>query len=139
MEVRAYRKWASFIGIAFCILLCCGLGGCLGRGTDQVKQVESGSKPESTIEKGDHHSYIENELVGIFETEADAQAAAELYGIELTSYSNQIAVFTCDGDPRALIEQGEKNGWPQLSLNRIYTAHGEKDSGDKKGARDNNR
>ena len=67
--------------------------------------------------------YAENELVGVFETEQQAQEAAELYGIELESYSYQVAVFIYEGDIMELIELGQKNGWPPLSLNRVHKAY----------------
>ena len=132
MKMRVYRKMGSLIGVAFFVLLCCGLGGCFGRGIDPPKELGSDVMPDNTSERGGNQSYVPNELVGIFETEAEAQDAAELYGIELTSYSNKIAVFSCEGDPIELIEQGEKNGWPQLSLNRIYTTHDVKDRAEKR-------
>jgi len=70
----------------------------------------------------DSYSHVPNELVGLFETEQQAQEAAELYGIELTSYLYGVAVFTYEGNLQELIEQGQKNGWPLLSLNRIHSA-----------------
>ncbi len=59
------------------------------------------------------------ELMGIFETKEEAQKAAELYGIELISYEQQVAVFSIEEgeDPLKIISKGEENGWPELAVN----------------------
>ena len=66
-------------------------------------------------------SYVEGELVGLFESEEEAIACAELYGIELLSFNNRVAVFGVEGDLKKLIEKGKENGWPELSLNYVYS------------------
>jgi len=66
-------------------------------------------------------SYVEGELVGLFESEEEAIACAELYGIELLSFNNRVAVFSVEGDLKKLIEKGKENGWPELSLNYVYS------------------
>jgi len=72
--------------------------------------------------KPDDEFYVPEELVGLFVKEQAAKECAELYGIELESYSYDVAVFMCESDPLELIAKGKKKGWPQLSLNHIYQA-----------------
>ena len=124
MKIRVYKRVTSVIGVMVCVLLCFGLGGCSGRQAEKEKPDDD-AVPEDMVEREGSPSYIPDELVGLFDTEGQARDAAELYGIELLSYDNQVAVFRCEGDPKALIEQGEANGWPQLSLNRVYKSFDE--------------
>lgn len=109
--MRVYKRMVRVVGVAFCVLLCFGLGGCSSR------QAPESAQPERVGVSGDLPT-ASSELVGSFESEEQAQSAAELYGIELVSYEYEVAVFRYEGDPEALIEKGEKNGWPELSVNR---------------------
>ena len=97
------------------VLLCACLFGCFWRSPKRAPAAIG-------LVPSDRLPYVPDELVGTFASEALAEEAAELYGIELYSYGNEVAVFKCAGDPMALIELGEKNGWPRLSLNMIYQA-----------------
>ncbi len=63
------------------------------------------------------------ELVALAETEEEAKAIAEQYGIELVSFSYGVATFHTEEDPQDVIARGEKNGWPTLSLNREVNAY----------------
>ena len=62
------------------------------------------------------------QLMASAETLEEAQKLAELYGIELVDYSYQIALFRTEEDPRAVIQRGKENGWPELSLNHTAKA-----------------
>jgi len=88
-----------------------------------VKDFESpgGAPPDSAGNQGGE-AYEPNQLVGLFENEEQAKECAELYGIELQSFSYGVAVFKVEGDPNMLIEKGKDNGWPELSLNHKITA-----------------
>ena len=128
MRKEASKKTASIVSVFLCMFLCVGFSGCFGKVSKEVRL-------DNDIES----DYISDELVGMFETETEAQEAAELYGLDLVSYENQIAVFKCDGDPKDYIEAGEANGWPPLSLNYIYKISGEEIKEKNKNARFNNR
>ena len=54
------------------------------------------------------------------DSEEAAQEIADLYGITLVSVNYGLAKFTTDRDPKAVIAEGKANGWPELSLNRVY-------------------
>lgn len=109
------KKRAKTIGIVFSALLFAGAFGF-------IKNKAGGNGgAEGMRPSGD--PYVSNELVGVFDTRGEAETAAGLYGIELASYSDKVAVFKCEGDPGETIERGRKNGWPELSQNQVYSAY----------------
>lgn len=61
-------------------------------------------------------------LIADVDTKEEAQQIAEQYGITLVSYGNGIATYQTDKDPFEVIAEGEKKGYPQLSLNLIQEA-----------------
>ncbi len=63
------------------------------------------------------------ELVASVETEEEAKAIAEQYGMELVEFSYGVATFHTEEDPKDVIARGEENGWPTLSLNREVNAY----------------
>lgn len=62
------------------------------------------------------------QLIASAETLEEAQKLAELYGIELVDYGYHIALFRTEEDPKAVIQRGRENGWPELSLNHTAKA-----------------
>lgn len=63
----------------------------------------------------------ETELTALADSQEEADEIAELYGIELKSYSYGVAVFTTEEDPQKLMQLGEEEGYPELQYN--YTFH----------------
>ena len=59
----------------------------------------------------------EGQLLCVAETREEAEEIAELYGIELIRYQEELAVYSTGEDPREVIRRGQENGWPELSLN----------------------
>ena len=57
------------------------------------------------------------ELIALAEDQTEAEKIAELYEIELSSFSDGIAVYTTDKDPQELMELGDNNGYPALTVN----------------------
>ena len=67
--------------------------------------------------------YSEEEpLMATVSSREEAEELAELYGITLVNYGYQLATFHTDEDPREVIAKGEKNGWPELTLNTVQKA-----------------
>lgn len=68
---------------------------------------------------GNMQDKTERELMGVFGSKEEAEAAAELYNIKLKDFGQRVAVFTADPgvDIQELIEKGKSNGWPELSIN----------------------
>ena len=63
------------------------------------------------------------ELFCLADTEEEAEEIAELYDIELVSYSNGVAVFHTEENPNDVIEKGKANNWPLLETNHTVSAH----------------
>lgn len=63
----------------------------------------------------------ENQLMALADTEEQAQEIAEQYGITLVSYEGGTAVYHTEEDPFSVIVRGQENGYPELSLNYVYT------------------
>lgn len=76
--------------------------------------------PSQTLEFSaiDNAGLAEDQLMTLVETKEEAEAIAQQYGIELTYFSEGVAAFRTDEDPQTVIDRGEKNGYPQLYLNR---------------------
>ncbi len=63
-------------------------------------------------------SYAEGrELFCTVESREEAEEIAELYGIELVSFSYRVATFHTEEDPGAVVQRGRDNGWKALSVN----------------------
>lgn len=77
-------------------------------------------KIEMDVEGGE---IAENQLVGIVDTEEQAQEIAEQYGITLVSYEYGIAVYHTQEDPLEVISRGQESGYPALSLNYVQTIY----------------
>lgn len=85
------------------LLLFCGCG-------KQQMEPESVSGPELA----DH-----GQLYCLAEDQVSAEEIAELYGISLIEFGDGVAIFSTEEDPNAVIEKGQANGWPVLSLNTV--------------------
>lgn len=59
----------------------------------------------------------EEQLMALVETEEEAESIAEQYGIELTSFSEGVAVYKTEENPADVIARGQDNGYPQLFMN----------------------
>lgn len=57
------------------------------------------------------------QLLYTAENQKEAEEIAALYGIQLVSYSNDLAVYYTEESPEDVIRRGTENGWPELSLN----------------------
>ena len=128
---KNYSRNNKFLRAITSALICVSIilfsSGCSGGAPvseEPSGSIESSEPAENNgqNDQGGEPMYVPNELVGSFETEKEALKAADLYGIELVSFSYGIALFRCEGDPEALIKKGQLNGWPELSLNHIMQA-----------------
>lgn len=64
----------------------------------------------------------EQPLMALANTQEEAQEVAELYEIELYSFEEGVAVYATDRDPYDVIAEGDKKGYPPLSVNYVRTA-----------------
>jgi len=124
--MKALSKFRWIIIAALCVAVGLFLFGWLGspRGIfAPTREVEptGGVRPGIPGNQGGG-SHAPDQLVGLFDDEEQAKECAKLYGIELVSFNYGVALFKVEGDPKAIIEKGLKNGWPELSLNNRFEA-----------------
>lgn len=100
-------------GILGFLLLACGT---IDREIEPVKELSSANIVEQDLSKGDNEKMIE--LTALVSSQEEAEKTAELYGIDLVSYSSGIAVYSTDKNLGDLNALGQKNGYPRLSLNQ---------------------
>ena len=111
--MKPLTKYKWIIIAALCVAMGLFLFGWFGS--------PKGVKPEKPDDQGGA-AYMPDQLVGVFDDEEQAKECAKLYGIELISFNFGVALFRVEGDPKAIIEIGIKNGWPELSLNHKFEA-----------------
>lgn len=128
---------AATIGII--LLSMAGLSGC-GRARELVEMNEmgqSGSEQEliaiplpgyeavnADENSEDNESDGKKKLTAMVEDLEEAEKIADLYDIELDSYSYGVAVYVTDKDVQELINMGEENDYPTLTPNhkdKLYT------------------
>lgn len=102
-------------------VLCIGMFGSLLMGCNGRRKLD-----ESSVQKVPQFIEMENstedgtkvtELIALAENRAEAEKIAELYKIELSSFSDGVAVYTTEKDPQELMELGDNNGYPTLTVN----------------------
>ena len=106
-----------FLIIFLLLLLPLGLWGCKRSG--DISRPENIAPWKDSDSKGIGSVSEEGQLMGFAESQEDAEALAELYGITLVEYQNGLALFHTDEDPKEVIRRGQEKGWQELSLNRV--------------------
>lgn len=104
-------------------VICIGLFGsllvaCSSRELDDsfVQQVPHFAETEQSSQD----EKKETELIALAQDQEEAEEIAELYGIELLSFSDGVAVFTTDKELQDLMETGDINGYPTLTVNNAH-------------------
>ena len=64
------------------------------------------------------------ELFCLASSQENAQEIADMYGIELVSFSEGVATFHTEENPVDVINRGIEKGYPVLELNSIMTIDG---------------
>ncbi|MCR5790912.1 MAG: hypothetical protein K6G83_13580 [Lachnospiraceae bacterium] len=90
-----------------------------GESADPLIEMDNPDKPFSP--SGLPEVAPGEELLALADTEEEARKIASLYGIELVRFSYGVATYHTDRDLKEVISQGEKNGWPVVSINYIQT------------------
>ena len=104
------------VSVLLALVLLSGLSACGEKG-------EKGVIPAET-EKPRFSEYADGEeLFGAAGSEEEAKKIAELYGIELVSFSQGIATFHTEEDPSTVVKRGKDNGWPLIEVNRLNQAY----------------
>lgn len=131
------RRAAIALGFILCSIA--GLSGC-GRNRELVEMTERTEsikgqeltalpRPESKLwssnegDSADSESEETTSLTALAEDMEEAEKIADLYGIELESFSYGVATYTTDKDVQELMNLGEENDYPTLApnnLNKLY-------------------
>lgn len=112
----------TLLFIAFLALLLCG---CQRSGkADYIPKETTSptvtSELQTPVDETFHVPVDEDaQLLCQVQSQEEADAVAELYGIELVSYYHGLATYRTEENPREVILRGETQGWPELSLNQI--------------------
>lgn len=126
------------VTIGLILLSMAGLGGC-GRERELVEMSELGQRGEEqelialplpgheavNSDEGseDSESDGKTKLTALAEDLEEAEKIADLYEIELDSYSYGVAVYVTDKDVQELIDMGEENDYPTLTPNHKDKLH----------------
>lgn len=131
------EKVAVIIGLI--LLSAAGLSGCgrerefveiTGVERDNAKQeiiampIPESEAFSSTGNSAEDESEETTKLTALADDLEEAEKIADLYGIELDSYSYGVAVYVTDKDVQELISLGEENDYPTLAPNhkdKLYT------------------
>ena len=107
------------------LLAAVGLWGCGGKKEltkvavdDNIPKLQKlGDKNDFSVESSENDGSTTTELTALADNQEEAEEIAELYGIELSSYSYGVATYTTDKNPQELIELGIENEYPALIQN----------------------
>ncbi len=90
----------------------------------KFQKLESSDEEAPPADALEDDAVVTTELIALADTREEAEEIAELYGIELSTYSSGVATYTTDKNASELIEMGAENGYPALSPNyenKLYT------------------
>lgn len=107
------------------LLAAVGLWGCGGKKEltkvavdDNIPKLQKlVDKNDFSVESSENDGSTTTELTALADNQEEAEEIAELYGIELSSYSYGVATYTTDKNPQELIELGIENEYPALIQN----------------------
>ena len=107
------------------LLAAVGLWGCGGKKEltkvavdDNIQKLQKlVDKNDFSVESSENDGSTTTELTALADNQEEAEEIAELYGIELSSYSYGVATYTTDKNPQELIELGIENEYPALIQN----------------------
>ncbi len=102
-------------------VLCIGMFGSLLVACNDRRKMDESSIPKISqfieTENASETEKKQTELIALAEDQTEAEKTAKLYGIELISFSDGVAVYTTDKDLQELMELGDNNGYPTLTVN----------------------
>ena len=125
----------TVIAVGLVLLSMAGLCGC-GRNRELARMIADDKLPplqkaELVDEDGlpivsaENNDSANKEVIALADTREEAEEIAELYGIELNTYSYGVATYTTDKNLQELIDLGVENDYPTLTPNYEVELHGE--------------
>lgn len=123
------------LALGLILLSAAGLWGC-GRDRELAKVSVDDSLPKiqkakvinesgSPISSTENDTSEAKELIALADTREEAEEIAELYEIDLSSYSYGVATYTTDKNTQELIELGAEKGYPALTPSYSLELHTE--------------
>lgn len=122
----------TVIAVGLILLSVAGLTGC-GRNRELTKissddttleLLQSSELENEPTPSTDSDSNVLSQLTALADTQEEAQEIADLYGIELKSYSYGVATYTTDKNLREIFDLGLENNYPELTPdfeNQLHT------------------
>lgn len=117
----------------FVVLLCClfFFFGCQEKAelhpVDSTNPISSEVAPaerpvtDDVVTDDELETSVQGQLLALVDTQEEAEEIAALYGIELLSFSDGVAVYYTEEDVSSVIARGKENGWVELSENNLHT------------------
>ena len=123
----------TVIAVGLVLLSVTGLCGCgreLTRMTPDdnlpsIQKLQPVNEDGSSVDSTGNNDSALTELVALAETREEAEQIAELYGIELSTYSYGVATYITDKNLKELMKLGEENDYPTLTPNYEVELHDE--------------
>ncbi len=86
------------------------------------RRDEAAATPSEGKSHGSEHAQVEEyvkgeELLCLADSEEEAKEIADMYGVDLVSFSYGVATFHTDDDPQDVIKYGIEQGYPVLEIN----------------------
>jgi len=111
------------VTLGFVLLSAAGLSGC-GR-NHELTRISSDNTNLELLPDSEPENEISptSQLTALADTQEAAQEIADLYGIELKSFSFGVATYTTDKNLREILDLGLENGYPELTPdfeNQLY-------------------
>lgn len=122
----------TVITVGLILLSAAGFCGC-GRNRELTKissddttleLLQSSELENEPTPSTDSDSNVLSQLTALADTQEEAQEIADLYGIELQSYSYGVATYTTDKNLREIFDLGLENNYPELTPdfeNQLHT------------------
>lgn len=125
----------TVITVGLVLLSVAGLYGC-GRNRELAKMIADDNLPPlqklepvdengSPIASAENNDSANKKVIALADTREEAEEIAELYGIELSTYSYGVATYTTDKNLQELIDLGVENDYPTLTPNYEVELHDE--------------
>lgn len=125
----------TVIAVGLILISVAGLSGC-GRNRELARMIAddklpSVQKAELVDEDGlpivsaENNGSANREVIALADTREEAEEIAELYGIELSTYSYGVATYTTDKNLQELMDLGAENDYPTLTPNYEVELHTE--------------
>lgn len=125
----------TVIAVGLVLLSVAGLCGC-GRNREltrmstnddlsSLQKLDPTGVDDLPVDSAGTDNSATTELVALADTREEAEEIAELYGIELSTYSYGVATYTTDKNLQELIDLGVENDYPTLTPNYDVELHDE--------------